>query len=120
MAVPHIEIVELKPLTNAGNLRALVDVKIGPLIVHKTRFVQQSGQRPFLAPPQETWEDQAGKKHYAALVTFPVEWRDALTEAAANALSEHPEGIRQVEPATALGREVQQRAGLGSQIGGRS
>lgn len=113
MTTPHVEVVELKPLTNAGSLRALADVKLGPLVVHKTRFIQQTGQRPFLAPPQETWEDQAGKKHYTPLVTFPVEWRDALTEAVAQALADFPEGIRRVEPATAFGREVQQRAGIG-------
>jgi len=119
MAVPHPEVVELKVLTGAGNLRALADLKIGPLIIHKNRYIQQPNQRPFLAPPQETWQDQAGKKHYTPLVTFPAEWRDALTEAVTEALSEYPEGIRQVEPASALGREVQQRAGLGPQIGGR-
>lgn len=115
MAVPRPEIVELKVLTNAGNLRALADVKIGPLIVHKNRYIQQDGHRPFLAPPQETWEDAAGKKHYTALVTFPAEWRDALTEAVAEALADHPEGIHRTEPATAFGREMQQRAGIGGQ-----
>lgn len=120
MAVPRVEVLELKPLTNAGNLRALADLKIGPLIVHKTRYIAQPGQRAFLAPPQEVWEDQAGKKRYTPLVTFPVEWRDVLTEAVAQALSEYPEGIRRIEAATPLGREVQPRAGLGDQIGGRS
>lgn len=117
MAVPRIEVVELKVLTNAGSLRALADIRMGPLVVCKNRFIQQDGQRPFLAPPQDSWEDKAtGKKNYVPLVIFPNEWKDALTEAVAQALADYPEGFRRVEPATAFGREVQQRAG----IGGRS
>lgn len=110
---PRVEVVELKHLPNAGNLRALADVKVGPLIVHKCRFIRQDGQKPFLAPPQETWEDAGGKKHYAPLVTFPDFWRDALTEAVSEAVNDFPEGIRRVEAATPLGREVQARAGIG-------
>lgn len=119
MAIPRVEVLELKPLTNAGSLRALVDLKIGPLIVHKNRLIQQAGQRPFLAPPQDSWEDRDGKKHYVPLVTFPNDWKDALTEAAMQALADHPEGIRQAEAATVFGREVQQRTGISPQNGGR-
>lgn len=110
---PRIEVIALKPLENAGNLRALADVKTGPLIVHKCRFIQQPGQRAFLAPPQEMWEDQGGKKHYTPLVTFPVEWRDALTAAVGQALNDFPEGIKSLEAATPFGREVQRQAGIG-------
>ncbi len=110
---PRVEVVELKHLPKAGSLRALADVKVGPLIVHKCRFIRQDGQKAFLAPPQETWEDGGGKRHYAPLVTFPDFWRDALTEAVADAVNDFPEGIKRVEAATPIGREVQQRANVG-------
>jgi DNA-binding cell septation regulator SpoVG len=63
-----IEILTLTAVS-AGSLRAFASVQIGPaLTVHKFRVIQQVGQRAWVSPPQERWEDREGQAKYTPLV----------------------------------------------------
>ena len=42
----------VRPVSTPGNLRALADITIGPLVIHSCRVIQQPGQRPWVAMPQ--------------------------------------------------------------------
>ena len=108
-----ISVIALKPVHNGGALRAFVDLRIGPVTFHKTRYIRQDGQQGFVVPPQETWEDQGGKKHYVPLVTWPKAWSPRILEAVTTAMEDFPDGIKAVEAKTDFGREVQARAGIG-------
>ena len=41
-----IEVLALRPLPHAGNLKAFASVRVGDVIVHDCRVVQQPNQRP--------------------------------------------------------------------------
>ncbi len=62
----------------AGNLKAFVSVRVGPLIMHDWRIIQQSGQRAYVSPPQAEYVDAAGKKRFKPLLDCPKEWRDEI------------------------------------------
>jgi len=65
-----IEVIAVSAIS-AGNLKALVSVRIGPaLVLHKVRVVQQPAQRPWVSMPTEKWEDRDGKVHYVPLVAL--------------------------------------------------
>ena len=68
-----VEILAVRPLTNAGNFRAFASVRIGEVMIHDFRIVQQPGQRAWVSPPQREYEKD-GQKKYAAI----VELSDAL------------------------------------------
>jgi len=96
-----------------GNLRGLFTIKVGPCEFRKVRLVQQPGQAPFASPPQESYVGKDGQRRYITLVKWPHSWHKPILDALLEAQKDHPEGMRQVQAATALGREVQQRAGIG-------
>ena len=121
---PKVNVISLKPLPNAGGLKAFADIEIGPLVIHGVRLIQASAsQSPFCAPPQnEVVKD--GEKKYFPVLTWPREWGYAITRAVYEAFSEFPEGIASVKeprrgwPArpdgggTAFRQEIRAKAGL--------
>ena len=47
-----VTVIKVTPVRTPGNLRALADICIGPLVIHSCRVIQQPGQRPWVAMPQ--------------------------------------------------------------------
>lgn len=119
---PRVEVLAWKRFSGDSARRGSADIKIGVLEILRCPIVQQDGQHLWVAPPQVEYQRPGdAKKQYFNVVRWPREWGDAITKAVAEAVSDHPEGLTQrAQPSAALGREVQQRAGLGPQIGGRS
>ncbi|MGH7963611.1 MAG: septation protein SpoVG family protein [Candidatus Binatia bacterium] len=62
-----VQVLAIKPLSNAGNLRAFASVKLGDIIIHDCRVVQQPGQRAWVSLPQCEYTRDSEKK-YAAIV----------------------------------------------------
>lgn len=54
-----IEVTKFTPTPNAGNLRALATITIGPLTIHGCRIIQQPGQAAWVAMPQR--QDDGGR-----------------------------------------------------------
>lgn len=52
-----VEVLEIKPLPDAGNLRAFAKVQIGPFVLHGVRVIQQNSQRAYCALPQQQGQD---------------------------------------------------------------
>jgi hypothetical protein len=46
-----IEVLEIKPLPDAGSLKALAKVRLGCVVLHGCRVIQQSGQKARVALP---------------------------------------------------------------------
>jgi DNA-binding cell septation regulator SpoVG len=77
-----IEVLTISALASAGNLKALVSVRIGPsLVVHKCRVIQQPGQRAWVSMPQERWDGADGQPRYTALVELSGGLRDRVATA---------------------------------------
>ena len=51
MSAP-IEVLEVRRIEGCGNLRAFAEVKLGCVLIHGCRVIQQPGQRPWVALPQ--------------------------------------------------------------------
>ena len=62
-----IDVVAIKPLTKAGNLKAFASVRLGGVTIHDCRIVQQPGQRPWVSLPQREYEKD-GQKKYSAII----------------------------------------------------
>jgi DNA-binding cell septation regulator SpoVG len=63
----HIEVLSIKPLANEGPLRAFASVRLGGVLIHDCRIIQQSGRHPWVSLPQRQYLHD-GQKKYAAVV----------------------------------------------------
>ena len=43
--VPEVEVLEIKPVTDSSNLRALVEVRVGNMKIDRFRLIQEPGKR---------------------------------------------------------------------------
>lgn len=68
MSAP-IEVLDVRRVENAGNLKALATVKTGCLKIHGWRIIQQPSQRAWVSVPQE--QDQQGRWHSRLEITNP-------------------------------------------------
>lgn len=87
----EIKVEKLRKVEGRGSLRAFVDLRIGRTLFRSWRVVQQEGQRPWVSPPVESWEDRDGKRHYRRLVEFPDELKRRVDEAVLKAYNEETE-----------------------------
>ena len=93
-SVPEIEILEIRPSTNAGTVRAYVTVRLGGVTIHGCKLVQQAGQAAWLAMPDRSYTDAGGKQKWAAVVELSPELRRRVSDATI------AEWERQCAPAT--------------------
>jgi DNA-binding cell septation regulator SpoVG len=52
-AAEKIEIIKVTRLTTGGSLRGFVSIRLGALVLHDFRVIQQPNQQPWVAPPQK-------------------------------------------------------------------
>ena len=52
-----MEVLSIHAVAGAGNLRGLVTVRLGALVIHGWRVVQQPGQRAYVSVPQQQNRD---------------------------------------------------------------
>jgi DNA-binding cell septation regulator SpoVG len=72
-----IEVIKVKPLDNGGNLKAFASVRIGGLVVHSVRIVQQPGQRAWVSMPQV----KSGERYYPIVEIESDNLRDRVRDA---------------------------------------
>jgi hypothetical protein len=48
-----IEVLEVRRIENAGNLKASAKIKVGCILLHGLKVIQQPGQKPWVALPQQ-------------------------------------------------------------------
>lgn len=75
-----IEILALKPMQHTGNLRALASVRIGRVVIHDFRVVQEEHKTAFVQAPIRTWIDKASgaQKYGGPLVELPQDTMDEI------------------------------------------
>jgi DNA-binding cell septation regulator SpoVG len=79
---PRVEVTNIRAVPGGtGNLRAYASVKIGPLVIHDCRLIQQNGQRAWVSPPQSSWKTSSGETKYKPLIEWPDHWKDAIRDA---------------------------------------
>lgn len=61
-----IELLEVRPVASAGNVRAFVTIQLGGVTIHGCKIVQQQGQAAWLAMPDRSYPDASGKQRWAA------------------------------------------------------
>jgi hypothetical protein len=54
-----IEVLEIRPVSDRGSLRAFVKLRLGALVIHGVGVVQQQGQKPWVALPQQPARQKA-------------------------------------------------------------
>jgi hypothetical protein len=83
MSAP-IEVIEARHLNDSGNLKGFAKVRLGAVIVHGCRIVQQAGQRALLALPQTPARkkaDGSGAGWYPVVEITRRELMDQLRDA---------------------------------------
>ena len=70
----EITVAAFKNVNNAGALQALVSVRVGSVIFHDFRVVQQEGKRAWVSVPQQSWVDEeTGERRFKNLIELPRE-----------------------------------------------
>ena len=78
----QVQIFNMERFTNKGHLKAYVDIKIGKsLRIMGLRIIQQPNQKPWVSPPQRTWQDTNGLTKYAPIVELSGELKEAVDAA---------------------------------------
>ena len=75
----HVEVVSIKPLAVTGPLRAFASVRLGGVIIHDCRIVQQPGQKAWVSLPQREYLHD-GQKKYVAIVELSESLKRELSQ----------------------------------------
>ena len=78
--VADIELVAVRPSTNAGNVRAFVSIRLGGVTIHGAKIVRQAGQAAWLAMPDRPYDDAAGKKRCSAVVELSPDLKRKVSD----------------------------------------
>jgi DNA-binding cell septation regulator SpoVG len=73
-----IEVIAISPLANAGNLKAVVSVRLGGVIIHDCKIIQQPNQHAWVSLPQREYQ-QDGERKYKAVVEMTEPLRRELS-----------------------------------------
>jgi DNA-binding cell septation regulator SpoVG len=79
-----ITVKELRPVPTAGNLKGFAVVEVGPWTIRGCRIIQQLGQRPYVALPQEKTADG---RYFPILQTNDTSLKDTIQAAVLQAWS---------------------------------
>jgi DNA-binding cell septation regulator SpoVG len=66
-----VEILDVKPLPNAGTLKALVSIRLGEVVIHGCKVVRQDGQRLWCALPSREYTGKDGERRFTPVVELP-------------------------------------------------
>ena len=67
--MPGVEVLNIKRLSNYGNLKAFADIRIGALEIHGLRIVQQPNQRAYVQfPVVEYTRKDSSERMFAPLI----------------------------------------------------
>ena len=78
--VADIELVAVRPSTNAGNVRAFATIRVGGVTIHGAKIVQQPGQAAWLAMPDRSYADAGGKQKWSAVVELTPDLRRRVSD----------------------------------------
>ena len=62
------EVIGVRSFAGTGPLRACARVRLGGVIIHDCRIVQQAGQRPWVSLPQREYTHDRQKKYTPVVV----------------------------------------------------
>jgi hypothetical protein len=78
-----MEVLKVRKMAGQGNLKGLASVKIGNVVVHDFRIIQQPGQAAYCQPPQRQWVDAQGKVCYGGpIIELPADVKEKALSAA--------------------------------------
>jgi DNA-binding cell septation regulator SpoVG len=115
-----IPVLEVRPITGCGNLRAFAKVKVGCFVIHGVRVLQQPGQRAWCALPQTPARKKADGSGAGWFSVIEISNRDVLDQLRAAVLdawqqkqAEPP--ARQAERGRQTAEAIDERAAAWSQ-----
>jgi hypothetical protein len=89
-----IEVLDIKPLDNAGTLKALVSVRIGAITINDCKIICQEGRRPWLGLPSKEYQSKSGDRRFSPIVELPDALRAELSRLVLSAWEKHERGAR--------------------------
>jgi len=66
-----ITVENIRPINNAGSLRASADLRVNGWLMKNFRVVQQDGQRPWVSVPQVEYRTREGKRAFSNILEPP-------------------------------------------------
>lgn len=72
-----IEVIKVKPLENGGNLKAFASVRVGAVVIHSVRIIQEPGKRAWCSMPQS----KSGERYFPIVEIESEGLRNRIREA---------------------------------------
>ena len=66
--VSEVEMLEIEPVTDSSNLRALVEVRVGNMKIDRFRLIQEPGKRAYVSVPQLEYIKSNGGKSFFPMI----------------------------------------------------
>ena len=66
--VSEVEVLEIEPVTDSSNLRALVEVRVGNMKIDRFRLIQEPGKRAYVSVPQLEYIKSNGGKSFFPMI----------------------------------------------------
>ena len=66
--VSEVEVLEIEPVTDSSNLRALVEVRVGNMKIDRFRLIQEPGKRAYVSVPQLEYVKSDGGKSFFPMI----------------------------------------------------
>ena len=66
--VSEVEMLEIEPVTDSSNLRALVEVRVGNMKIDRFRLIQEPGKRAYVSVPQLEYIKSDGGKSFFPMI----------------------------------------------------
>lgn len=91
--LPEVEVLEIVPAENRGNLKAYCTVRIGEFVFNDCRIIRQEGQRAWFTFPQLSYRSQYGTQLYRTLITIrDKRLKDTVSQAVVSAWEKSTKG----------------------------
>ena len=68
-----LRILDIRLQDNGKPFKALVDIKLGELIIRDFRVIQQDGHKAYVTMPQSSWRGPGGRIQYKTLIVMSDE-----------------------------------------------
>jgi DNA-binding cell septation regulator SpoVG len=63
-AVDKIQVEKVIPLSGTGSLKAFATVRLGAIVIHDFRIIQQAGKDAWVSPPQKEVNKDGARKWF--------------------------------------------------------
>jgi DNA-binding cell septation regulator SpoVG len=80
-----IEVLEIRSVTDSGNIRAFATVRLGGVTLMGCKVIREDGKRPWVAMPDRQWTAEDGQRRWSQAVKLTAALKQRVDDAVLSA-----------------------------------